>query len=133
MMKKEGLNLGGEQSGHVIFLDQSTTGDGIVAALKVLEVMQRTGLKLSELKKQIRLFPQCLENIRVKKKPPLEKLPSVQEQIQKIQKKLNAKGRVFVRYSGTEPLARVMVEGENLDQVKTYTRSLATLIQKELG
>ncbi len=133
MMRKEGFNLGGEQSGHVVFLDQSTTGDGIVVGLKVLEVMQRTGLALSELKKQIRLFPQTLENVKVSRKDPLDQYPDILAEIKKAEKILKDRGRVFVRYSGTEPLARVMVEGENLEQVHSITRSIANSIQKELG
>lgn len=132
-MRKNGFNLGGEQSGHLIFLDQSTTGDGIVAALKVLEAMRRTGKKLSELKKAIRLFPQVMENVRVNHKEPLEKISDISRVIQETEKSLQGKGRVFVRYSGTEPLARVMVEGEDVVKIQEMASSISSQIRKHLG
>ena len=132
-MRKKGLNLGGEQSGHVVFLDHSTTGDGIVAALKVLEAMRRTGKPLSELKKAIRLFPQVREDIKVSKKDPFEDHPEIARAIASAQAALDKKGRVFVRYSGTEPVARVMVEGEDAQQIKELAREISSHIQKLLG
>jgi phosphoglucosamine mutase len=132
-MRKNGYNLGGEQSGHVVFLDQSTTGDGIVAALKVLEAMRRTGKPLSELKKQIKLFPQVRNDVRVSRKEPLEQHESIQKAIRAAEESLKNKGRVFVRYSGTEPLARVMVEGENLDIITKLSQDIASNIQRILG
>jgi phosphoglucosamine mutase len=132
-MRKNGYNLGGEQSGHVIFLDQSTTGDGIVAALKVLEAMRRTGKPLSELKKQIRLFPQVREDVRVSRKEPFEKISEIWNAIESAKSALKDKGRVFVRYSGTEALARVMVEGEDSAQIQKLSSQIATLIHKNLG
>jgi phosphoglucosamine mutase len=132
-MRKNGYNLGGEQSGHVIFLDQSTTGDGIVAALKVLEAMRRTGKRLSELKRQIKLFPQVREDVRVSKKEPFEKHQDIAKAIAAAQTALKDKGRVFVRYSGTEPLARVMVEGEDSAQITTLSKNIAGQIQRILG
>ena len=132
-MRKGNFKLGGEQSGHVIFLDAATTGDGIVAALKVLEIMKRTGKPLSELKQKIKLFPQVREDVRVKRKDPLEKILDVQTAIQNAEKALHGKGRVFVRYSGTESLARVMLEGENLELITTHAKNIASQIQKHLG
>jgi len=132
-MRKNGLNLGGEQSGHIVFLDQSTTGDGIVAALKVLEAMRRTGRPLSELKRQIKLFPQVRHDIRVSRKEPLENFPDVAKAISAAQAALEDKGRVFVRYSGTEPLARVMVEGADYEQIQGLAQSIASSIQKVLS
>ena len=132
-MRKNGLNLGGEQSGHIVFLDQSTTGDGIVAALKVLEAMRRTGKPLSELKRAIRLFPQVREDIRVSRKEPFEVHTEIARAIATAQALLKDKGRVFVRYSGTEPLARVMVEGEDSQQITDLSKMIATSIQKALG
>lgn len=132
-MRKNGLNLGGEQSGHIVFLDQSTTGDGIVAALKVLEAMRRTGKPLSELKKAIQLFPQVREDIRVVRKEPFEKYKEITQAIADAQEALHGKGRVFVRYSGTEPLARVMVEGESRPEIQSLARKIAATIQKALG
>jgi phosphoglucosamine mutase len=131
-MRKNGLNLGGEQSGHVVFLDHATTGDGIVAALKVLEAMRRTGKPLSELKKAIRLYPQVREDVRVSRKEPLENFPTVAKAIANAQAVLHDKGRVFVRYSGTEPLLRVMVEGEDLEQITGLASSIAEAIRKVL-
>lgn len=132
-MRKHGYNLGGEQSGHIIFLDQSTTGDGIVAALRVLETIQRTGKPLSELKKSIKLFPQVMESVKVKKKEPFEQIKPIQESIVKAEQALKDRGRVFVRYSGTEPVLRVMVEGEDHSQIESLTRDICQNIQKELG
>ena len=132
-MRKNGLNLGGEQSGHVVFLDQSTTGDGVVAALKVLEAMRRTGKPLSVLKKEIKLYPQVRKDIRVSKKEPFEKYPQILQAIQTAEGILKGKGRVFVRYSGTEPLARVMVEGEDFQQIETLSLSIAESIQRVLA
>jgi len=132
-MRKNGYSLGGEQSGHIIFLDQSTTGDGIVAALKVLEVMRRTGRKLSDLKKCINLFPQVREDVRVTQKAPFESIPEIAHAIAQGQASVGERGRLFVRYSGTEPLARVMVEGEDLEKIQGIARSVAQQIQKYLG
>lgn len=132
-MRKNGFNLGGEQSGHVVFLDNSTTGDGIVAALKVLEAMRRTGKPLSVLKKQIKLFPQVRNDVRVSRKDPLDQHESIQKAIRAAEESLKNKGRVFVRYSGTEPLARVMVEGENLDTITKLSQDIANNIQRILG
>lgn len=132
-MRKHGYSLGGEQSGHIVFLEHSTTGDGIVATLKVLEAMKRTKKPLSELKKQIQLYPQICENIRVARKEPLDQIPEIQERIQAAEKALKDRGRVFVRYSGTEPLARVMVEGESQAQIEQLSGDIARVIQKHLG
>jgi phosphoglucosamine mutase len=114
-MKNEGLAFGGEQSGHIIFLDSSTTGDGTLAALKVIELMKRTGKPLSELKKVIELFPQTLVNVKVKERKPLADLPTYLKAVAAGEKELAGKGRIFVRYSGTEPKLRILVEGENAD------------------
>jgi len=132
-MRKKKMNLGGEQSGHVIFLDQSTTGDGIMAALKVLEAMRRAGKPLSELKKEIRLLPQAKENVRVSRKEPFEKHAAIFKSIEKARKTLNDKGRVFVRYSGTEPVARVLVEGEDSKRIHALSSDIADAIQRALG
>jgi phosphoglucosamine mutase len=133
MMRKGGFNLGGEQSGHVVFLDQSTTGDGVVAALKVLEAMKRTGKKLSELKKAIQLFPQVREDVRVSRRESLDNFPEIAKAIQDGSDKLKDRGRVFVRCSGTEPLVRIMVEGEDRPQVQTIARTIADVVRSKLG
>jgi phosphoglucosamine mutase len=132
-MRKNGYNLGGEQSGHIVFLDQSTTGDGIVAALKVIETMRRTGFSLSKLKKRIKLYPQILENVKVSKKEPFEKFDDIKKSIEAAELSLKDRGRVFVRYSGTESLARVMVEGEDALEIQKISRGICTAIQKNLG
>lgn len=132
-MRKGSLNLGGEQSGHIVFLDHATTGDGIVAALKVLEVMRRTGKTLSDLKKGIKLFPQVREDVRVSKKEAFENYPEIVKSISDAQTLLQERGRVFVRYSGTEPVARIMVEGEDFQQIQEIAKTIASLIQRHLG
>ncbi len=133
LMRKEGYNLGGEQSGHIIFLDQSTTGDGIVAALKVLEAMRKTKKPLSELKKAIKLFPQVRHDVRVSRREPFEKHAEITQAIREAEEQLKTRGRVFVRYSGTEPLARVMVEGEDSTQISILSKNIAASIQRALG
>ncbi|MGE4233159.1 MAG: phosphoglucosamine mutase [Bacteriovoracia bacterium] len=132
-MIRSGLNFGGEQSGHIIFLEHSTTGDGIVAALKVLEIMRRTGQKLSQLKKNISLYPQVKENVRVKQKKDLKLIKEISEEISAAEKSLGDRGRVFVRYSGTEPIVRVMVEGEDHQQIQLLSKKIAGSISKHLG
>jgi phosphoglucosamine mutase len=132
-MRKHGYNLGGEQSGHIVFLDHATTGDGIVAALKVLEAMRRSGKPLSELKKAIHLLPQVREDVRVSRKEPFENHQPIAHAIAVAQAALKDRGRVFVRYSGTEPVARIMVEGEDSAQINMLSRDIASSIQKILG
>lgn len=132
-MRNEGFNLGGEQSGHVVFLEHNTTGDGIIAALKVLSIMQKTGKPLSELKKQISLYPQVLENVTVRTKKDFNEVPAILDVIKKVEKALGNKGRVLVRYSGTEPLARVMVEGENDQQIRQYAQEICHTLRAQLG
>ena len=112
-MRSEKYNLGGEQSGHLIFADSSTTGDGVLAALKILEVMINRREKLSQLRRTFVRYPQVLKNIRVKEKIPLENLPEVSRLISTHESQLGSKGRILVGYSGTESLARIMVEGED--------------------
>lgn len=132
-MRKDSLSLGGEQSGHVIFSEHSTTGDGIIAALKVLAIMKQTGKKLSELKRVMTRFPQVLENVTVRRKPDLSALPRVTEAITKGETELGESGRILVRYSGTEPLARVMVEGEDLQQIRRLADAIASELRAELA
>lgn len=116
--------LGGEQSGHLIFRDSSTTGDGILAGLKFLEIMVEDGRRASELRQTMERFPQLVKNVKVKEKVPLDALPDFQNALKNIEGKLAGKGRVLVRYSGTESLARVMVEGESRDEIETYAHEL---------
>jgi phosphoglucosamine mutase len=132
-MRAQGYNLGGEQSGHVVFLDHNTTGDGVIAALKILAIMKKTGKPLSELKKQVTLFPQVLQNVVVRTKKDFKDVPSIWKAIQKVEQALGTKGRVLVRYSGTEPLARVMVEGENDVQIREYAEAICHELRAQLG
>lgn len=132
-MRKNGYNLGGEQSGHIIFLDHSTTGDGCVAALSVLGVMKQTGKTASELNHVIEDVPQVLINCRVKRRVELSEIKGYAELIAKIEKKLNGEGRLFVRYSGTEPLLRILVEGPNKIQINEYAEQIAQFLEKELS
>jgi phosphoglucosamine mutase len=132
-MRKQDLNLGGEQSGHIVFLDHNTTGDGMIAALKILAIMKRTGKKLSELKQQMQQYPQVLENVFVRQKDDFKQYPKILDAIKKVENALGDNGRVLVRYSGTEPLARVMVEGEDFTKIKEYVAEIAHTIRSQLG
>lgn len=131
-MLKRGAVLGGEQSGHVIFLDYATTGDGLLTALRVLEVVRDSGQPLHTLADEVKTFPQKLVNIRVKHKRPLSELQTVQAEIQAAEREFAGSGRVVVRFSGTEPLARVMIEAESHEQVDKWTRRIADAIRAEL-
>ncbi len=132
-MLRGGYNLGGEQSGHIVFFEHTTTGDGIITAMQVLSTMIKEGKPLSELASIMTDYPQVLLNVRVKEKRPLEKIPSVTSTLEDIKKRLGSRGRAFVRYSGTEPVARVTVEGESEDVIKGLAQRLADVIKKELG
>jgi phosphoglucosamine mutase len=132
-MVKLGVNLGGEQSGHMIFTDCSTTGDGILSALMVLEVMCRTGKPLSELASVFERFPQKLINIKVRQKPELKTIDAIREVIEQKEKELEDKGRLLVRYSGTENKARVMVECESEEACAKHASDVAEVIEAEIG
>ncbi len=132
-MLKNGYNLGGEQSGHIIFLDHTTTGDGIITALQILKRMVLEGKKLSELSGVMQSYPQVLLNVRVKEKRDLNSISSVTEALDAIKKKLRNKGRVFIRYSGTEPLARITIEGEKEDEINAMANDLAKILRNEIG
>jgi len=132
-MLRHGYNLGGEQSGHIVFLDHNTTGDGVVTALQVLSLMVKRQERLSQLRQCMTVCPQLLVNVRVTEKPDLGSIPAIQAVISDAEAQLNGSGRVLVRYSGTESLARVMVEGTDAEQVKLLARSIAEAIEKELG
>ena len=132
-MLRHGYNLGGEQSGHIVFLDHNTTGDGVVTALQVLSLMVKRQERLSQLRQCMTVCPQLLVNVRVTEKPDLGSIPAIQAVISDAEAQLNGSGRVLVRYSGTESVARVMVEGTDTEQVKFLARSIAEAIEKELG
>lgn len=125
--------LGGEQSGHLIFLEHNTTGDGLVSALQVLRIMIETDTKLSELVAKFRRYPQKCVNVKVREKPPVESLPEVAKQISHAEKELGDKGRVLVRYSGTESVCRVMIEGQDRKRVKQIADTIARAIENAIG
>lgn len=131
-MLKGGFNLGGEQSGHIIFLDYNTTGDGLISALQLLKVMVKTRRPLSELKSFISLYPQVLENVDVHYKRPLDEMKGTLKIIKSIEEKLKGQGRIFVRYSGTENKLRVMVEGEDLKTIKAYCDEVIQIALDEI-
>ncbi|MBI2413935.1 MAG: phosphoglucosamine mutase [Deltaproteobacteria bacterium] len=132
-MLKNGYNFGGEQSGHIVFLDHTTTGDGVITALQVLRRMVKEGKKLSELASCLRIYPQILLNVKVREKKDLSALPSVVNAIKAVEERLKNRGRAFIRYSGTEPLARITIEGERKDEIITMANELAEVLKKEIG
>jgi phosphoglucosamine mutase len=132
-MVRIGAALGGEQSGHVIFRDYATTGDGILTALRLFEISRQAGAGLDELTEDLRVFPQRLVNVRVRERKDLAETPSVAEEIRRAEESIGGSGRVLVRFSGTEPLARVMVEGRDAEQVERFSESIAEAIRKEMG
>ncbi len=132
-MLKRGAVLGGEQSGHVIFAEYATTGDGLLTALRLLEIMRDSRESLDALAEEVKLFPQKLVNVRVKHKRPLSELETVQAEIRAAEREFNGSGRVVVRFSGTEPLARVMIEASSEEEVDKWTCRIAAAIQAELG
>ena len=132
-MVKRGCNFGGEQSGHLIFLDHNPTGDGILSALQLLAIMQKEEKSLSDLSDIMDHYPQKLINVRIKERRRLEEFPAVTQQIRKVEKKLGEKGRLLVRFSGTEPLVRVMVEGEDEKEIQALAAETARVIEREFN
>jgi phosphoglucosamine mutase len=132
-MLAEGYNFGGEQSGHFIFLDHNTTGDGLISALQILSLVKRTKKSLSELAQAMTAVPQVLVNVQVTKKPRLESIPDIDCAMKESERRLNGCGRVLIRYSGTEPLLRIMVEGEQSTMVKEVAEELARVVRKHIG
>lgn len=132
-MRKNGYNFGGEQSGHIIFLDHSTTGDGIISALQILKIMKKTGKKLSELAVCMEKYPQIIFNVGVREKKSFEEMPSVRRKIKEIEQHLGKEGRVFVRYSGTQNKLRIMLEGKIKEELEDYARQIAEEVKKEIG
>ena len=127
-----GANLGGEQSGHILFLDDATTGDGMLTAVKLASILALSG-PLDDLIADLKIFPQQIVNVRVRSKPPLESLPAVARGLAEAEKALGKSGRVVLRYSGTEPLARVMVEAEQQEEVTRWTETLAEALREAIG
>jgi len=132
-MLQEDYNFGGEQSGHIIFLDHNTTGDGLISALQLMGVMRRSGKSLSELAACVKLRPQVLVNVRVRERKNLEDIPSFQKALRARQTMLNRVGRLLVRYSGTEPVVRIMVEGDDRGMVEKIANELADILREEIG
>jgi len=132
-MRKNGYSFGGEHSGHLIFLENATTGDGTVAALALLSVMVQSGRPISELARCMEVYPQAQLNLAVRSKPELGSLPAVMRAIQDVEKKLGKDGRVLVRYSGTEPKVRVLVEGPDKEQIEGYAGCIAAELKKAIG
>ena len=132
-MMKQKLNLGGEQSGHIIFRDFTTTGDGIISALQILRIMHQTGQPLSKLKTCLEKYPQAQRNVLVKEKPPLTELSTVMKLVNEAEKELSGKGRVLLRYSGTESKIRLLIEGRELDKIDKQANRIADAIQNAIG
>ncbi|MGH7393817.1 MAG: phosphoglucosamine mutase, partial [Candidatus Rokuibacteriota bacterium] len=132
-MQRRGANVGGEQSGHLLFLDHAPAGDGILSALALLSVMRDTGETLAELAGCLRKFPQVLVNVPVKAKPPLDSLAALAARVRDLEQQMNGAGRILIRYSGTEPLARVMVEGPDAGGIRAMADELAALIRGLVG
>jgi len=133
-MLKTGATLGGEQSGHIIFRDgNSTTGDGLLTALRLMDIMVRSGKSLADLIQDLKVFPQKIHNVRVREKVPFAQVPAIQSAIAAAERELDGNGRVVVRYSGTEALARVMVEAESEAKMESLTAAISAEIQKALG
>ncbi|SDF84128.1 phosphoglucosamine mutase [Terriglobus roseus] len=132
-MKGTGASLGGEQSGHILFTGKSTTGDGLLTALLLLDIVHRSGTSLAKLAEDLKTFPQVIVNVKVREKKPLEGIPSVAEKIREAENALADTGRVVIRYSGTEALARVMIEAEDESSMKLHASAIADAIRAELG
>jgi phosphoglucosamine mutase len=132
-MRERGLNFGGEQSGHLVFLDHITTGDGILASLQLLAVMQRSERSLSELAEIMESFPQVLHNVRVQEKKEIDAIEGLRELQERLTSELSGPGRILIRPSGTEPLIRVMVEGEDEDQIRAIAEAMGEHIESACG
>jgi len=132
-MQKRDSALGGEQSGHILFPHLATTGDGILTALVILDLVARTGKTVDELTADLKVFPQVIVNVKVREKRPLEGIPTVAATIRAAEEELKDSGRVVIRYSGTEALARVMIEAESEEAMRRHSEAIAAAIRTELG
>jgi phosphoglucosamine mutase len=132
-MVKRDLSIGGEQSGHIIFSEHLFTGDGIVTALSVLRVMAESGRELADLASELVTYPQVLVNVRVREKQALSNVPSIAAAMERVEARLAGEGRLLVRYSGTEPLLRVMIEGKNQEQIQAWAAEIAGVVREHLG
>ena len=133
LMQQRKAALGGEQSGHILFPHLATTGDGLLTALVVLDLIARTGKTIEELTADLKVFPQVIVNVKVREKRPLEEIPAVAQRIRDAEGELTDSGRVVIRYSGTEALARVMIEAESEEQMRFHAEAIAEAIRSELG
>jgi phosphoglucosamine mutase len=132
-MLRIGANLGGEQSGHLLFLDHATTGDGIVSALQLIGVMRETQSSLGELSQCLVKFPQVLVNVPVRGKPPVDSIPDLAARARSLEAEMNGAGRILLRYSGTESLLRVMIEGEEQARIERMAEELAAIVRRAIG
>jgi phosphoglucosamine mutase len=132
-MLRRGLSLGGEQSGHIIFSDHLYTGDGIATALNVLRVMTETGRELVDLASELVTYPQVLVNVRVRERRELRGIPAVADVMDRVEQQLSGHGRLLVRYSGTEPLVRVMLEGRDQQEIQHWAAEIAGAVREHLG
>lgn len=132
-MLKNGYNVGGEQSGHVVFLDFNTTGDGMLTALQLMNIVKQTGKKLSELAAEVKTYPQKLVNVKVQDKKAALNNEKVQAIIKMVEKEMNGEGRVLVRPSGTEDLLRVMAEASTKEEVSAYVDRIVDVVREEVG
>ena len=132
-MVASGAGLGGEQSGHIIFKEWANTGDGLLTAKMMLEILSAAGAPLSELRRELQVFPQKLVNVRVSSRPKIEDVPALAAAAAECERALGDRGRLVLRYSGTEPLARIMIEAETMELVETHCEALRQAFQRELG
>ena len=132
-MRKNDYNFGGEQSGHMIFLDFNTTGDGLLSGIQLLNIMKQTGKKLSELAGEVTIYPQKLVNIRVTDKNGAMDVPAIRKIVEETEAEMNGEGRILVRPSGTEPLLRVMAEAPTIEKVDYYVEKIAAVVREEIG
>jgi phosphoglucosamine mutase len=132
-MRKNDYNFGGEQSGHMVFLDFNTTGDGMLSGIQLLSIMKQTGKKLSELADEVTIYPQKLVNIRVSNKNGAMDVPAIKAVIDEAEAEMNGEGRILVRPSGTEPLLRVMAEAPTDEKVNYYVDKIADIVRSEIG
>jgi len=132
-MRRNDYCFGGEQSGHIVFLEHNTTGDGIISALQVLAILQKSGKSLSELASVMQSLPQVLVNVRVRERLSLDQLPDVRAMIEAVESRLGDTGRVLIRYSGTEPLMRIMLEGQDQDEITGMANQIAELVKSSIG
>jgi len=129
-LKKYESNFGGENSGHIIFKEHSKTGDGMLAALQMLAILVKNSTTIDELVKFVKIYPQVLKSIPIRRKVPIDKIPEIKKRIEEIEKELGTTGRLLVRYSGTENKVRIMLEGDNYSNISDYADELAELFKK---